>query len=327
MTKRTKAADDGLGDEPRRPRAENDPGAPASSLPRGGFVGYLDGVIAEAFKMPECRACGPVFRDIVVPFDGLSRPGTPRRVRVACEHLLAYAAIQREEAERADRYAELARKYQRLRPPRDFCELGEEGHVLGLYLEHVRPRPCNEQARAVVGEYVKTWSKRRAGGDGLLFWGPTGTNKTLMLSVLCNELERLGAFTVFLTSIDLVDRLKDWDTAAQLLEVLKAADLVVLDEFGLGKTTEWATEQLFKVIDHRQGARLPVCLSTNLTDEQLARHFVRCLTSGRDRMDQDEARINFGRILSRLRGRCGAVEMTGDDLRFSEAHSWMEGIR
>jgi DNA replication protein DnaC len=78
-------------------------------------------------------------------------------------------------------------------------------------------------------------------------------------------------------------------------------DLLVIDDLGAEKGTEWVVEQLYRIVDYRYRMCLPLVVTTNL--------------SGR------EIRDRFGdRILSRLVEACTAVKLTGDDKRSEALH-------
>ena len=82
---------------------------------------------------------------------------------------------------------------------------------------------------------------------------------------------------------------------AYALDVYLEADLLLLDDLGAGRQTDWTGDALLRLVDHRWSHRLPTIYTTNLSKEQL-----------RDASDE--------RVLSRLRD-SARVLMTGPDLR------------
>lgn len=54
------------------------------------------------------------------------------------------------------------------------------------------------------------------------------------------------------------------------LRPLKDAPLLVLDDLGREKATEWAVERLYVLLDHRYGACLPTVVTTNFGMDELA---------------------------------------------------------
>ncbi len=59
------------------------------------------------------------------------------------------------------------------------------------------------------------------------------------------------------------------ETVEGLIERLAGASLLVLDEIGVSRGSDWETEQLFALVDARYKAELPTVLASNLTAAQL----------------------------------------------------------
>ncbi len=106
---------------------------------------------------------------------------------------------------------------------------------------------------------------------------------------------------------DLLDRIRATfndetrhETIDAVLTEIAAVPLLVLDDIGTEKATDWAYEQIFKIVDRRYRDALPLILTTNLT------------TSTMD-----------ARLLSRVQDRKYAVVVEIDGQRFPE-HRRME---
>ncbi|MCL2106230.1 MAG: ATP-binding protein [Oscillospiraceae bacterium] len=81
-----------------------------------------------------------------------------------------------------------------------------------------------------------------------------------------------------------------------LIEVCKKTPLLILDDFGAEKPSEWVLEQLFAIIEHRYVHRLPLIITSNLLPK--------------------ETKQKYGeRIADRIRASCRVVPLTGDSLR------------
>ncbi|MGQ9826036.1 MAG: ATP-binding protein, partial [Desulfotomaculales bacterium] len=81
------------------------------------------------------------------------------------------------------------------------------------------------------------------------------------------------------------------------LELLKTLELVVLDELGAEKSSEWVTERLYVIINARYNEMLPTIITSNLEMEEL------------------EALPGWERIVSRLFEMCHLVKVDGKDYR------------
>ena len=105
--------------------------------------------------------------------------------------------------------------------------------------------------------------------DGwLVLSGNTGVGKThLAVAVAAKQLER-GQAVVFAFVPDLMDYLRDTFGPQStvryehVFEDVKAAPLLVLDDFGKERPSEWVVEKLYQIIVHRHNARLPTVITT-----------------------------------------------------------------
>ena len=131
-------------------------------------------------------------------------------------------------------------------------------------------------------------SRRQAWCAFLL--GPTGNGKTHLAIAALQASERgmfwkVPDFLAFLRS-----RIEVGDVDQVVGEYQESEPLLVLDDLGVEKQTEWAFEQLYRILDRRCDAQLPTII-----------------TSNQDREDID------GRLRSRFR--VGYVACAGKDQR------------
>ena len=100
--------------------------------------------------------------------------------------------------------------------------------------------------------------------------GGTGRGKTRLARVAgVRWLDERGTWPAFANVPDLLDRLRDCferdatSTLSALLERYTSAALLILDDLGAERGTEWAREQLYKLIDARSRAELPLIVTSN----------------------------------------------------------------
>ena len=129
--------------------------------------------------------------------------------------------------------------------------------------------PQLEQAR----RYVAHWEDMYRENLGLLFWGRPGNGKTFAAACIANALlEQKPPRSVKMTTLGTVlNKLpglspqdKDW-----YLEGLRNCDLLILDDFGMERQTDYAREQVFHLLDSRYLARKPMIVTTNLSLQEL----------------------------------------------------------
>jgi len=128
-----------------------------------------------------------------------------------------------------------------------------------------------EQAR----RYVEHWKQMQEQNLGLLFWGKPGTGKTFAAGCIANallETEGMHVPTVKMTTFGtILNKLpgmtaqdKEW-----YLRSFLSCDLLILDDFGTERQTDYAREQIFHIIDGRYLSCRPLIVTTNLSLQEL----------------------------------------------------------
>jgi len=145
---------------------------------------------------------------------------------------------------------------------------------------------------------------------GILFYGPHGVGKThLAVGILKEAIRERGARGYFYETRDLLRLVRDTynrtvdEREMDVLAPVLGADLLVLDDLGAEKSSEWVQETLGLVINTRYNAKRPTIVTTNLEDD----------------VRNDDPRSFIWQIGSRTRSRlkemCDWVKMTGADVR------------
>lgn len=144
---------------------------------------------------------------------------------------------------------------------------------------------------------------------GLLLRGRHGVGKThLAVAILKTVVAQKGARAYFYETRELLklvrDSFSDGDTSEMdVLRPVLDADLLVLDDLGAEKTSEWVQETLGLVVNTRYSERRSTVFTTNLGN-------------GTALDDLQSMRVQLGeRTRSRLLEMCHDVEMDGPDVR------------
>ncbi|MGQ0540939.1 MAG: ATP-binding protein, partial [Blastocatellia bacterium] len=145
--------------------------------------------------------------------------------------------------------------------------------------------------------------------QGLLILGPVGVGKThLAVSILKGLAERGGFSCLFYEFGALLKQIQDSYnsfTQASELSVLAPvlnADVLVLDELGASKPTDWVKDTMAHIINTRYNDRKHTIFTTNYPDER------------RGNEETLEDRIGI-RLRSRLYEMCKTIEIKGEDFR------------
>lgn len=240
-------------------------------------------VILDFENAATCRHCGQMLpmRKIHLPFGKTTHVGIGH-VPCECE------GAKRERAARERREREIVEAKRAASRSR----LLEKAGVPPRYRDAEHP-----WARKMADMAVK--------GQGFYIHGPNGTGKTTLAMAVAILLVERRVKVCALSTYDLMDAMrsrKDEDRA--LFERACVCDVLVLDDLGKEATnTAYACERLFAIIDKRDKAALPVIVTSNFNNDEVARR----ITEGA-----------AGRaIASRLGGSCKGVELTGEDRRLS----------
>ncbi len=112
------------------------------------------------------------------------------------------------------------------------------------------------------------WSERP--DEWRLLDGPVGVGKTHLAVASAAEREQRGDMVFFATVTDLLDQLRATFAPDNpmmhddMLDSIKMADLLVLDDFGAERSTPFAEDKLFQIINYRYEERLPTIITTSL---------------------------------------------------------------
>lgn len=134
-------------------------------------------------------------------------------------------------------------------------------------------RNGSETVYKVAVKYVKTFKEWN--GESLMLWGEPGNGKTHLAAAIVNELSKKGYIVVFQSVPELLQRIRSTfnsenkENETQIMRALLECDLLILDDIGAEKTTEWVEEKLFNIIDGRYRKELPTLYTSNLEPKEL----------------------------------------------------------
>ena len=127
----------------------------------------------------------------------------------------------------------------------------------------------------------------------LLIHGSSGAGKTHVAAAIANRCLERGVPALFVVVPDLLDHLRAAYSPSSevgydlLIEQVRNAPVLILDDLGTQNTTAWAQEKLFQILNHRYNSRLPTIVTTNLSVDRLDERLRMRLT------DPDIARVYY----------------------------------
>lgn len=160
--------------------------------------------------------------------------------------------------------------------------------------------------------YVEHWDTMLAENIGYLLWGGVGTGKSYFAGCIANALME-QEITVRMTNFALIlnDLTASFEGRNEYISQLCHALLLIIDDFGMERGTEYGLEQVYNVIDSRYRSRRPLIVTTNIPLHDL-------------RHPQDTA---HARIYDRLLEMCVPISCIGVSFRKETAQEKLERLK
>lgn len=153
--------------------------------------------------------------------------------------------------------------------------------------------------------YVEHWPEMKATATGLLLWGNVGTGKSFFAGCIANALLDQGVPVLMTNFSRILNALTGMfsDDRNKYIDSLNHYSLLIIDDLGMERGTEYALEQVFNVIDARLRSNLPLIVTTNLTLDEL----------------KHPADLAHERIYSRVLERCIPMKINNQNIRQMKA--------
>src|SRR5262249_38354448 len=144
---------------------------------------------------------------------------------------------------------------------------------------------------------------------GLLFLGPCGVGKTHLAAAIIRELSLKGVPCLFYDFRDLLKEIQDsynpisQMTELKVLQPVYDAEVLVLDELGASKPTDWVRDTMTQIINTRYNDKRLTVITSNYPDEP-------------QQPNEETLTDRVGvRLRSRLYEMCKVVMIKGNDYR------------
>ena len=167
--------------------------------------------------------------------------------------------------------------------------------------------PVMKKAR----DYIEKWSDALSSNTGLVLWGDVGTGKTFFAACIANALVEQNVSVKMTNFSTILNDLFAESDKNKYLDRLNKHSLLIIDDLGIERGTEYALEQVYNVIDTRYKSGKPLIVTTNLTLDEL----------------KAPTDIPHKRIYDRVLGMCVPVMFNGVNFRKEEAAAKMEAAK
>lgn len=139
----------------------------------------------------------------------------------------------------------------------------------------------NELAISIAKDYVNK-NITGANTNGLIIMGESGVGKTHLAASIANKLienDKIVLMGRLTTLLDMIkETLKDnTKSENELIELYSNVDMIIIDDLGTEKISNWALEKLYTIIENINENRLPIIITTRFNKQGLIKRFSQCL--------------------------------------------------
>lgn len=162
-------------------------------------------------------------------------------------------------------------------PPRFGAKDFENFHPDPGAAQGVRSDPATVRTRREILQVAISYARgfNETEKDGFVLRGGTGTGKTHIAVAILKAIINRGYTGVYFNFTDLLSRIRDTysegaaESEGALLDVVDARQLLVLDDVGAERATDFVRDRLYLIINRRYENGRPIIMTTNLDDDEL----------------------------------------------------------
>lgn len=151
-----------------------------------------------------------------------------------------------------------------------------------------------------VRNYAKDFQKYYREGKGLLLYGGVGTGKSYYAACIANKIMDDGWEVKMTNFAKIANSMQEsFQERNRYIDELNRYDLLIIDDLGAERKSEYMNEIVFNVIDSRCRTGKPIIVTTNLKTEFI----------------DDNQKIELKRIYDRLNEMCYPLEISCESRR------------
>ena len=153
-------------------------------------------------------------------------------------------------------------------------------------------------------KYVERFEEMYEKRQGILLWGTVGSGKSFTAACIANELIDRMVPVIMTSFVKILQNIQGNSEGEKIfMNLLNDARLLIIDDLGTERNTDYALEKVYDIIDCRYRAGKPLILTTNMTIKEM----------------QENTDIRYKRIYDRIFEMCFPVRVSGRSWREKEA--------
>lgn len=207
---------------------------------------------------------------------------------------------QKAEEERKKAEREYEEKMQRISRIKSMSLM--DSKYKGACFSAYKENPNNQEPLKISKKYVENFKDMLAENQGLIFYGPVGTGKSFTAACIANALMDECVPVVMTSFVKILQNIQK-DEEEKIINTLNDAKLLILDDLGTERNTDYALEKVYNIIDSRSRSALPMILTTNLDLQEML----------------NTTDIRYRRIYDRIFETCYPVNIPGESFRRQSA--------
>lgn len=162
----------------------------------------------------------------------------------------------------------------------------------------------NQKVYGIAKKYTEQFGKMFKNNQGILFWGNVGTGKSYSAACIANALLDNMVTVVMTSFVEILQNLQNAQIdEGAYVKNLNEVKLLIIDDLGTERNTDYALEKVYNVIDGRYRSGMPLILTTNMTLDEMMK----------------TTDIRYRRVYDRIFEMCYPVHVAGDSWREAEA--------
>ena len=169
--------------------------------------------------------------------------------------------------------------------------------------EKYEVREKNRKVLNLAKKYALKFPEMYSKNQGLLIYGPVGTGKSFTAACIGNYLLDNAKSVIMTSFVKILQDIWEENKEAEYITILNSASLLIIDDLGTERDTDYALEKVYNVIDSRVRANKPMIITSNM--------------ELKDMMECDDIRKK--RIYDRILECCYPVFVGGRSFRMDKA--------
>lgn len=253
-----------------------------------------------------CHKCGGA-KQRWINFPNFDKQGRSTRTLVRC--LCKCEVEASEERQRQEEYQQEMMRISRLKD----SSLIEDRLRNVTFDTFVRTAE-NEKLYGIARKYVANFDEMCENSQGLLLYGKVGVGKSYAAACIANELMNRKVPVIMTSFVKILQALtpgENTKSEEELISRLNSAKLLIIDDLGTERNTDFALEKVYNVIDSRYRVGKPLILTTNLELRDM----------------QATTDIRYQRIYDRIFEMCYPIRVQGQSWRMGQAAKRFEQMK